>query len=216
VKAEQPDKEQKPSKRDERRLETMLRLMDKPGAGRIYPDVEAVKASFGRGWLLLVTRRLTASRYLGVGLARSGNAGGRIGVGGGIFWRCSAIRNRRVKPSDSGSGRHCIGQHVFGHYPVSRGGVSQRITWFKLTCGGCGSIPMSRRVGDTLVNHFDGIAAYCDHPIRFGVVESLNTTIKGVLRRARGMRDETILLLKLSVAGRSIHLRFRDPETADV
>ncbi len=45
----------------------MLRLMDKPGAGRIYPDVEAVKASFGRGCLLLVTRRLTASRYLGVG-----------------------------------------------------------------------------------------------------------------------------------------------------
>jgi transposase len=30
------------------------------------------------------------------------------------------------------------------------------------------------------VNHFDGIAAYCDHPVRFGVVESLNTTIKGV------------------------------------
>jgi transposase len=53
------------------------------------------------------------------------------------------------------------------------------------------------KLGDTLVNHFDGIAAYCDHPVRFGVVESLNTTIKGVLRRARGMRDETMLLLKL-------------------
>jgi hypothetical protein len=26
-------------------------------------------------------------------------------------------------------------------------------------------------VGDTLVNHFDGIAAHCDHPVRFGVVE---------------------------------------------
>ena len=56
------------------------------------------------------------------------------------------------------------------------------------------------KLGDTLVNHFDGIAAYCDHPIRFGVVESLNTTIKGVLRRARGMRDETMLLLKLKWA----------------
>jgi Transposase len=47
-----------------------------------------------------------------------------------------------------------------------------------------------------LVNHFDGIAAYCDHPVRFGVVESINTTIKAMLRRARGMREERMLLLK--------------------
>ena len=46
----------------------------------------------------------------------------------------------------------------------------------------------------------DGIAAYCDHRVRFGVVESLNTTIKAVLRRARGMRDEVMLLLKLKWA----------------
>jgi hypothetical protein len=39
------------------------------------------------------------------------------------------------------------------------------------------------------------IATYCDHPVRFGVVESINTTIKAVLRRARGMRDERMLLL---------------------
>jgi transposase len=61
-------------------------------------------------------------------------------------------------------------------------------------------LPEMERLGDTLVNHFDGIAAYCDLPVRFGVVESLNTTIKGVLRRARGMRDETMLLLKLKWA----------------
>jgi transposase len=61
-------------------------------------------------------------------------------------------------------------------------------------------LPEMEKLGDTLVNHFDGIAAYCDHPVRFGVVESLNTTIKGVLRRARGMRNETMLLLKLKWA----------------
>jgi transposase len=61
----------------------------------------------------------------------------------------------------------------------------------------CQRLPEMEKLGDTLVNHFDGIAAYCDHPVRFGVVESLNTTIKGVLRRARDMRDETMLLLKL-------------------
>ena len=61
-------------------------------------------------------------------------------------------------------------------------------------------LPEMEKLGDTLANHLDGIAAYCDHPVRFGVVESLNTTIKAVLRRARGMRDEAMLLLKLKWA----------------
>jgi transposase len=56
------------------------------------------------------------------------------------------------------------------------------------------------RLGDFLFRHVEGIAAYCDHPVRFGVVESINTTIKAVLRRARGMRDERILLLTLKWA----------------
>ena len=47
---------------------------------------------------------------------------------------------------------------------------------------------------------FEGIAAYCVHHVRFGVVESINTTIKAVLRRARGMKDEEMLLLKLKWA----------------
>jgi transposase len=51
-------------------------------------------------------------------------------------------------------------------------------------------LPEMERLGDFLFRHIEGIAAYCDHPVRFGVVESINTTIKAVLRRARGMRDE--------------------------
>jgi len=61
-------------------------------------------------------------------------------------------------------------------------------------------LPEMERLGAFLVKHLEGIAAYCFHPVRFGVVESLNTTIKAVLRRARGMRDETMLLLKLKWA----------------
>jgi transposase len=61
-------------------------------------------------------------------------------------------------------------------------------------------LPEMEKLGDTLVNHFDGIAAYCDHPVRFGVVESLNTTIKAVLRRTRGMRDAAMRQLKLKWA----------------
>jgi transposase len=61
-------------------------------------------------------------------------------------------------------------------------------------------LPEMERLGDFLFRHVEGIAAYCDHPVRFGVVESINTTIKAVLRRARGMRDEQLLLLKLKWA----------------
>ncbi len=61
-------------------------------------------------------------------------------------------------------------------------------------------LPEMERLGDFLFKHIEGIAAYCDHPVRFGVVESINTTIKAVLRRARGMRDEAMLLLKLKWA----------------
>ena len=61
-------------------------------------------------------------------------------------------------------------------------------------------LPEMERLGEFLVRHLEGIAAYCFHPVRFGVVESINTTIKAVLRRARGMRDEQLLVLKLKWA----------------
>jgi len=61
-------------------------------------------------------------------------------------------------------------------------------------------LPEMERLGEFLFRHIEGIAAYCDHPVRFGVVESVNTTIKAVIRRARGMRDEQMLLLKLKWA----------------
>ena len=61
-------------------------------------------------------------------------------------------------------------------------------------------LPEMDRLGEFLFKHVEGIAAYCDNPVRFGVVESINTTIKAVLRRARGMRDEVMLVLKLKWA----------------
>jgi len=73
-------------------------------------------------------------------------------------------------------------------------------------CAGCG-----RRTGGNDCRRWSswaifssgisrGIAAYCDHPVRFGVVESVNTTIKAVIRRARGMQDGLMLVLKLKWA----------------
>jgi transposase len=73
-----------------------------------------------------------------------------------------------------------------GHFLV---GWIEALRWQRL--------PEMEKLGDFLVRHLEGIAAYCFHPVRFGVVESVNTTIKAVLRRARGMRDEEMLLLKL-------------------
>jgi transposase len=79
-------------------------------------------------------------------------------------------------------------------------------------------LPEMDRLGEFLFKHLNGIAAYCDHQVRFGVVESINTTIKAVLRRARGMRDETMLVLKLKWAtARPIRsardvMRFLHPE----
>ena len=61
-------------------------------------------------------------------------------------------------------------------------------------------LPEMERLGDFLLRHINGIVACCDHAVRFGGVEAINTTIKAVLRRARGMRDEEMLLLKLKWA----------------
>ena len=36
-------------------------------------------------------------------------------------------------------------------------------------------LPEMEHLGDFLLKHIDGIAAYCDHQVRFGVVESINT-----------------------------------------
>lgn len=83
-------------------------------------------------------------------------------------------------------------------YKTRMGVLNFLLGWFKALRWQ--RLPEMEKLGDFLLRHFDGIAAYCDHPVRFGVVESLNTTIKAIIRRARGMRDEKLLLLKLKWA----------------
>lgn len=80
-------------------------------------------------------------------------------------------------------------------YKTRTGVVNFLFGWFKALRWQ--RLPEMEELGDFLLRHLEGIAAYCDHPVRFGVVESLNTTIKSIIRRARGMRDEQLLLLKL-------------------
>jgi transposase len=91
------------------------------------------------------------------------------------------------------------------------GGWLRALRWQRL--------PEMQKLGLFLLRHLMGIVAYCHHPVRFGVVESVNTTIKAVLRKARGMRDEDMLLLKLKwVTAHPIRSaadldRFLHPET---
>lgn len=83
-------------------------------------------------------------------------------------------------------------------YKTRTGVLNFLLSWFKALRWQ--RLPEMERLGDFLLTHIDGIAAFCDHAVRFGVVESVNATIKGVIRRARGMRDEDFLLLKLKWA----------------
>ena len=83
-------------------------------------------------------------------------------------------------------------------YKTRLGVLNFLMRWFKALRWQ--RLPEMEQLGDSLLKHINGIAAYCDHAGRFGVVESVNTTIKAVLRRARGMRDEEMLLLKLKWA----------------
>lgn len=47
-----------------------------------------------------------------------------------------------------------------------------------------------------LLDHLDGILNYCRMKVPMGVVEAVNGNIKALLRRGRGYRDMTYLLLK--------------------
>ena len=40
-------------------------------------------------------------------------------------------------------------------------------------------LPEMEKLGDTLVNHFDGIAAYCDHQVRAGACRWLGDPLRG-------------------------------------
>jgi len=48
----------------------------------------------------------------------------------------------------------------------------------------------------TLLNHLDGILAYCTHKVPFGVVEAINGNLRAIIRRGRGYRDHEYLILK--------------------
>jgi len=62
--------------------------------------------------------------------------------------------------------------------------------------GGCaGQNPRADRLNPSRL-HLDGILNYCRTKVRFGVVEAINGNIKTLLRRGRGYKNLSYLLLK--------------------
>ena len=57
-------------------------------------------------------------------------------------------------------------------YKTRTGVLNFPLGWFKALRWQ--RLPEMEELGDFLLRHLDGIAAYCDHPVRFDVVESLD------------------------------------------
>lgn len=57
-------------------------------------------------------------------------------------------------------------------------------------------LPAFQKLALTLLNHLDGILAYCRHKVPFGVVEAINGNLRALIRRGRGYQDHEYLILK--------------------
>lgn len=57
-------------------------------------------------------------------------------------------------------------------------------------------LPAFQKLALTLLNHLDGILAYCRHKVPFGVVEAINGNLRSLIRRGRGYQDHEYLILK--------------------
>jgi transposase len=54
-----------------------------------------------------------------------------------------------------------------------------------------------QKMGETVINHFQGILAYHNHPISTGPLEAVNNNIGALQRQAYGYRDEEFFMLKI-------------------
>jgi transposase len=57
-------------------------------------------------------------------------------------------------------------------------------------------LPAFQKLALMLLEHLDGILAYCRHKVPFGVVEAINGNLRALIRRGRGYKDHEYLILK--------------------
>ena len=53
-----------------------------------------------------------------------------------------------------------------------------------------------QKLAEMLLRHEEGLLNYCRTPVRFGVVEAVNSNLKALIRRGRGYSNLRCLLLK--------------------
>lgn len=57
-------------------------------------------------------------------------------------------------------------------------------------------LPAFQRLALTLLEHLEGLLAYCKHKVPFGIVEAINGNLRSLIRRGRGYQDHQYLILK--------------------
>jgi len=57
-------------------------------------------------------------------------------------------------------------------------------------------LPAFQNLALTLLEHLEGLLAYCKHKVPFGVVEAINGNLRSLIRRGRGYCDHEYLILK--------------------
>jgi transposase len=57
-------------------------------------------------------------------------------------------------------------------------------------------LPAFQKLALTLLEHLEGLLAYCKHKVPFGVVEAINGNLRSLIRRGRGYCDHEYLILK--------------------
>jgi transposase len=68
------------------------------------------------------------------------------------------------------------------------------------------ALPAFQKLALTLLNHLDGILAYCRHKVPFGVVEAINGNLRALIRRGRGYKDHEYLILKVQKSTAQLRL----------
>jgi transposase len=74
--------------------------------------------------------------------------------------RAPGILSCRCGDAEHGRGKRWL---LLRRWKTVRGSQRAELRWQRL--------PEMERLGDFLFKHIEGIAAYCDHHVRFGVVE---------------------------------------------
>jgi len=83
----------------------------------------------------------------------------------------------------------------FWDQPSQAAGIAFLLDWIERAQAS--GVRMLERFAQTLINHWQGLIAYFEHPITTGPLEGLNNKIKTLKRQAYGFRDTEFFKLRI-------------------